>query len=161
MRYIARLFILSLGLFLFLGCAPMQYEKHETRLIIFKTAKLKYADMGYIRRNKDAVKVDLFMAGQAARSIEVGKLICFEEGCMSRSDFNKEYLHASYPDDLLLNVLSGRPIFEKAAIAQTAQGFTQELQSSKYDITYRVENAEIYFKDRKNMILIKISKTKG
>lgn len=161
MRFIARLFIVSLGFFLFLGCAAKQYEKHETRLIIFKSAKIKYADLGYIRRNKDEVKVDLFMAGQAARSIEVGKSVCFEEGCMSRSDFNKEYLHPSYPHELLLNVLLGRPIFEKAAIAQTAKGFTQELQSSEYDITYRVENAEIYFKDRKNKILIKISKTKG
>lgn len=161
MRCISRLFILSMGLFLFFGCAARQYEKHETRLIIFKTAKIKYADLGYIRHNKDAVKIDLFMAGQAARSIEVGKSVCFEEGCMSRSDFNKEYLHPSYPDAFLLNVLLGRPIFEKAAIAQTAQGFTQEIQSAEYDILYRVENSEIYFKDKKNMILIKISKTKG
>lgn len=161
MRWISRLFILSMGLFLFFGCAARQYEKHETRLIIFKTAKIKYADLGYIRHNKDAVKIDLFMAGQAARSIEVGKSVCFEEGCMSRSDFNKEYLHPSYPDAFLLNVLLGRPIFEKAAIAQTAQGFTQEIQSAEYDILYRVENSEIYFKDKKNMILIKISKTKG
>jgi hypothetical protein len=150
-----------MGLFLFFGCAAKQYEKHETRLIIFKTAKIKYADLGYIRHNKDEVKVDLFMAGQALESIEVGRLVCVNKGCMSRSKFNAEYLHASYPADLLLNVLLGRPIFDKAAIAESAEGFEQELQSPEYDITYRVKGAEIYFKDRQNTIMIKITKIKG
>ncbi len=161
MNYIVRAFVLSLGLFLLLGCAAKQYEKHETCLIVFKTAKLKYADLGYIHHNKDEVKVDLFMAGQPVRSIEVGKSICFEEGCMSRSDFNKAYLHASYPDDLLLNVLLGYPLFEKAAITEFLDGFEQEFQGPEYDISYKVHGTHIYFKDRKNKILIKISKIKG
>lgn len=161
MKYTQTLFILWASLLLLAGCAPKRYEKNETRLIIIKSPKLKYADLGYIRHTKDEVKVDLFVAGQAVQSIEVNHLVCVDEGCLTKSKFNAEYLHASYPDDLLRNVLLARPIFEKASMQETNEGFVQNLKSEEYDISYSVKNGESYFKDRQNNLLIKISKTKG
>jgi len=139
----------------------MQYKINESRLIIIKSPKLKYADLGYIRRNSDEVRVDLFVAGQAVESIEVDGLVCVNEGCLTKSGFNEEYLHPAYPDDLLKNVLLARPIFEKASIEETAEGFIQNLKSPEYNIIYKVLNGNIYFKDKKNKFLIKISKIKG
>jgi len=146
---------------LLVGCAPKKYEKHESRLINIKTPKLKYADLGYLRHDQDEVRMELFVAGQLVQSIEIDSLVCVDEGCLSKSAFNKEYLHHSYPDDLLLDVLLARPIFEKASMQITDEGFIQKLKSTPYNITYKIENGNIYFKDKQNRLLIKILKTKG
>lgn len=156
-----KFFILWASFVLLTGCAPKQYTINESRLIIIKSPKLKYADLGYIRRTSEEVRVDLFVAGQAVESIEVDGLVCVNEGCMMKSSFNEEYLHPSYPDDLLKNVLLARPIFEKASMEETAEGFIQNLKSPEYNIIYKVLNGNIYFKDKKNRLLIKISKVKG
>lgn len=161
MRFMHRFFILWASLFLLAGCAPKKYEKNESRLIIIKTPKLKYADLGYLRRDKDEVRMELFVAGQMVQSIEIDTLICVDEGCLSKATFNAEYLHSSYPDDLLLDVLLARPVFEKASMQTTDDGFIQKLKTTQYNIIYKIENGNIYFKDKQNGFLIKITKTKG
>lgn len=154
MKFIRIFFILWVSLFL--GCAPKTYEINESRLIIIKTPKLKFADLGYIRRNSDEVRADLFVAGTLVQTIEIKTLVCVNEGCVTKSSFNEEYLNSAYPDDLMLNVLLARPIFEKASMQKTESGFIQELKTPEYNITYKIENGNIYFKDRTNKILIKI-----
>ncbi len=159
MRFIQIFSILWVSLFL--GCAPKSYTMNESRLIIIKTPKLKFADLGYIRKNPDEVRADLFVAGNLVQSIEINTLVCVNEGCVSKSNFNEEYLNPAYPNDLMLNVLLAKPIFNKASIKKTENGFIQELKSDEYNITYKIENGNIYFKDKKNKILIKIKKIKG
>jgi len=134
---------------------------NESRLIIIKTPKLKFADLGYIRKNLDEVRADLFVAGTLVQSIEINTLVCVNEGCVSKSSFNEEYLNPAYPNDLMLNVLLAKPIFKKASIKKTENGFIQELKSDEYNITYKIDTNKIYFKDKKNKILIKIKKIKG
>ncbi len=160
-KYIQIFFTLWASLFLLLGCAPKEYTINQSCLIVIKTPKLKYADLGYLRRNSDEVRADLFVAGQLVQSIEVSTLICVDDGCMRKSEFNKEYLHPAYPDDLLLDVLLARPIFEKASLQKTEGGFIQNIKSDEYNIVYKVEYGKTYFKDKQNRFLIKISKTKG
>jgi len=160
MRFIRTFFILWVS-FTFIGCGPKQYEKNESSLIVIKTPKLRYADLGYIRRNTDEVRADLYVAGQLVQSIEISTLICVDDGCLTKSQFNEDYLHPAYPDDLLLNVLLSRPIFEKASLQKTEGGFIQNLKSDEYNIIYKVEYGKIYFKDTHNNFLIKVSKTKG
>ncbi len=161
MKFIQTSFILWASLFFLTACSPKQYERNESTLIVLKTPHLKFADLGYIRKNKDEVRVDLYTAGQLVQSIEIDTLICVDDGCLRKSAFNEEYLHPSYPDDLLLDVLLGRPIFEKASLQITAGGFIQRLISTEYNILYKVEDGNIYFKDKHNRLMIKISKTKG
>jgi len=161
MRFIQISFILWVSLFLLSACVPKQYEKNESSLIIIKTPMIKFADLGYVRKNKDEVRIDLFTAGQLVQSIEINHLICVDDGCMSKSAFNADYLHPSYPDDLILNVLLSRPIFDRASLQKTDVGFIQKLKSTEYNIVYKIEGGNVYFKDKQNRLLIKISKTKG
>ncbi|PHR55267.1 MAG: hypothetical protein COA44_11210 [Arcobacter sp.] len=160
MKFIQTLCILWVSFFL-LGCAPKTYKKNESRFILIKTPLLKYADLGYIRSNADELRADLFVVGTLVQSIEIATLICVNEGCLTKSAFNEDYLNASYPDDLLLNVLLGRPIFEKASFKVTDRGFRQELKGPEYNIIYKVEDGDISFKDSQNKLKIKILKTKG
>jgi len=140
------------------GCAPKSYTLNESRFFIIKSPKLKFADLGYIRSNEDEVRADLFVVGKLVQSIEVSTLVCVNEGCLSKSAFNEEYLSPAYPDELILNVLLGRPIFNKASFQRTDTGFKQALTSADYNIAYKVDNGDIYFKDTQNRLMIKILK---
>ena len=150
-----------LVLFMFTGCSTRVYTLNESSLIVIKTPKLRYADLGYIRRNTDEVRADLYVAGQLVQSIEISTLICVDDGCMTKGQFNEDYLHPAYPDDLLLNVLLSLPIFEETSLQKTEGGFIQNRKSDEYNIVYKVEYGKIYFKDIQNNFLIKVSKTKG
>ena len=161
MRFMRTFFILWASLFFLGGCSPKNYKVNESRLIVLKTPKIKYADLGYIRSNEDEVRADLFVAGNLIQSLEVDILVCVNEGCLSKSAFNEDYLHPSYPDDLILNVLLGRPIFDRTLLQKTDRGFIQELKSADYNVIYEVKDGDIFFKDRQNKFMIKILKVKG
>ena len=155
MRYIL------LTLFLLLsGCSFKNYKHEESKIIIIKTPKLKYSDLGYIRYNGSDVEMELFMAGVSVQKISINHLICVEEGCMFKSTFNKEYLNAEYPSDILQDILLSQVIYDGKNRLQTPEGFEQIIQSENVDIKYRVTNKETFFKDRKNRIIFKIKDIK-
>jgi len=160
MKYIRLFFSLWISAFYLTSCAPKSYSKNESRFILIKSPLLKYADLGYIRSNKDEVRADLFVAGNLVQSIEISHLICVNEGCLTKSAFNEGYLSKAYPDDLLLDILQGHPIFNQASLQVTEIGFRQELKSPDYNIVYKVENGDVSFKDTLNKLKIKILKTK-
>lgn len=147
--------LLFLTLF-FSACSIKNYERNETKVIILKSPKIKFADTGYIRSTDKSIALEMFVAGQRVETIEINHLICVKSGCMSKSGFNAEYLHSSYPSDLLQNVLLGRAIYEGKNLLRTAEGFEQMIESSDVDIVYKKTVQQISFKDRKNKILLKI-----
>jgi len=162
-RYMRKFYTLwaSLFILLFGGCMAKPYVQTDAATIILKSPKLKFADTGYVRSNAELVALELFSAGQAVAKIEVEKLICIEgEGCMRKSSFNAEYLSQKYPDTLLENILRSRPIYEGKNLVRDDEGFEQRIVNDEVDIRYTVSPGTIYFKDRKNSVLIKIKKQK-
>lgn len=153
--YMKKFFTLWVSLLLFSGCAIKEYHRSEAKVIILKTPQIKFADTGYIRHNGDAVQLDLYSGGVPVKRIEINHLICVDEGCLSKSSFNSEYLNEHYPDDLLLHVSQAKPIFEAKNLDKNDLGFEQNLKAKNYDITYKVNTKETYFKDRRNRILIR------
>lgn len=149
----------SLLILLLSGCGARPYVKTDVATIIMKTPKIKFADTGYVRSNNNLVALELFSAGQAVGKIEIENMICVEgKGCMTKSSFNAEYLSAMYPDDILENILRSKPIFMGINLEQTDEGFEQRIDDNVVDIRYTVREHQIYFKDRKNSVLIKIKK---
>ncbi|MEN8147664.1 MAG: hypothetical protein ABFR02_08590 [Campylobacterota bacterium] len=159
MRKFYILWVSLAGLLILSGCAARPFVKTDAATIILKTPKLKFADTGYVRSNEDLVALELFSAGQPVGKIEIENLICVEgKGCMTKSSFNAEYLNAMYPDDIMENVLRSQPIFDGKNLQQTDEGFEQRIANKVFDIRYTVRKHQIYFKDRKNRVLIKIKK---
>jgi len=147
------------ALALLAGCVQKSYTISEPRLITLKTWQLKFNDVGFVRSSGSAVQLELFSAGQAVETISIDDEICVQKGCMSKSRFNEAYLSRAYPEELMQQVLLGRPIFGGRELVHTPDGFEQQLKAMAiYNITYRVTAKEIYFKDRINDILIKIAK---
>ena len=153
-------YILVFMLLIFSACSIKHYEHVSTKIVTIKTPTLKFSDIGYLRNLDDAVELELFIAGHVFKKIDINHLICVsDEGCMSKDAFNAEYLSKNYPTEMLQNILLGRKIFQGKNLEKTASGFTQNILTQELDITYKVEQKEIYFKDRANHILFRIKDT--
>ncbi|HIP20441.1 MAG TPA: hypothetical protein EYG70_04895 [Sulfurimonas sp.] len=157
LRSISSLFFV---LFLFSSCSIKNYEHSKSKIIIIKTKNLKFSDLGFVKNSANAVRLELFVAGQNIQNIEINHLICLNEGCMTCSSFNSEYLNENYPDTILQNIILGKAIYEQKNFQRNKYGFEQRIQNAEVDILYKVNQNEIYFKDKKNKILFKIKDIK-
>ena len=155
MKYILLIFII-----LFSACSPKNYKTTQTKIIIIKSPKIKFSDLGYIRNSDKAVELELFIAGKAIQKITINHLVCTSDGCMSKSGFNEDYLNEQYPDDILQNILLAKPIYNKQGFEKTEDGFVQTIKSLHVDISYRVSTGVTFFKDSNNKIIFKIKDTK-
>lgn len=151
MKYLLLIFILF-----FSACSVKEYEITQTKIITIKSPKIKFSDAGYLRNSDKTIELELFMAGRSIEKISVNHMICTSEGCMSKSGFNKDYLHSSYPDDTMQNMLLSRAIYDGKNVTKTADGFEQKIKSSQVDIIYIVDSHGVFFKDRANGIIFSI-----
>ena len=142
------------------ACSIKNYEQTQSKIIIIKSPQLKFADLGYIRNSDKAIELELFIAGKSVKKISINHLVCVDEGCMSKSAFNEEYLNAAYPNDLLQNIILGRKIYAGKNSVNIDDGFAQKIQTQDVDIEYSVTSAKISFKDTKNRIIFKIKDVK-
>ena len=149
-------YILLTIILLFSACSVKNYEHTQSKLIIIKSPKIKFADLGYIRNSDKAVELELFVAGKVIEKISVNHLVCVSDGCMSKSGFNRDYLNAAYPETLFQNVLLGHKIYAGKNAVKMQDGFEQNIEDENVNITYRVSSNRIFFKDRKNNIIFKI-----
>lgn len=150
---------LTFFLLFFSACSVKNYEHTKSKIIIIKSPKLKFGDLGYIRNTNKAVELELFEAGNSVMKIEINHLVCVLEGCMSKSGFNTNYLYDGYPDDILQNILLAKPIYDGLDVEKNKDGFVQKIKNKNVDILYRVSAHTTYFKDRKNKIFFKIKDT--
>ncbi len=155
--------ILLLLTMLLSACATKEYENQESIYIVFKTPTFKHADLGFMYKNKEEMKIEIYGNGQAVMALEVSnENICLSLlECMDKKSFNKSVLSADYPEDILNNIFRGKEIFSGEKRVSTRNGFTQSLaKEDKYDINYSVLNKQILFRDKINNILIKIKRLK-
>ena len=148
---------LSIMIFLFHACASKEYVRQNSAFILFKTPTFKYADMGFIYENEEAVKAEIYGSGQALMSLEITRdSVCMSLlECMSKKRFNQEVLSEVYPDAILDNILRAKVIFEGRGLKKNSNGFTQIIRKeNKYNIDYSVLNNEINFHDTINSIRI-------
>jgi len=155
MKYIS--FVL---VFLLSACSVKNYETTQPKLVFIKSPKIKFADIGYLRNTDSSIELEMFMAGHAIEKISINHLICVRAGCMTKSGFNQEYLNHSYPDDILQNIFLGREIFDGKSKLIQEDGFVQKIDTPEVNISYKVNSKQIFFKDTKNKILIKLKDTK-
>lgn len=152
-----RFFVFLVFGLLLAGCSIKEYKNNESKIIVIRSPQLKYADLGYIRSNGDALRIELYEMGHLVKSIEINNLICVDDTCLLKSMFNEKYLNTHYPTELLQDVILGKTIYEGKNLVKTETGFMQNISDENVDIHYEVQNKEIRFKDRRNGILLKIS----
>lgn len=154
-KYFSLIFLL-----LFSACSVQPTTK-SSKMLTMKTKQFRFSDLAYISQTSDALEIDLYVVGKAFKKISIDIMVCVEgEGCMRKSTFNEQYLSSAYPDDLLKNIFLGKPIYEGKNMFKTDNGFMQDILEKDVDIAYGVNSEEIYFKDRRNKIVIKIREVK-
>jgi hypothetical protein len=159
LKTLSLLLIILLG-----GCMNKELiskQNQESAFIVIKTPKMKYADLGFIYKKEDLVKVEIYALGQAQFTIDInGMNVCMSTfECMSKADFNAKFLSRYYPDTLLERIFSAKPIFNQEGLTQTDDGFIQKIQKENtYNISYLVTSNQQSFRDTINKILIKVKK---
>jgi len=153
-------FVSVFALFL-TACSIKNYEQTETKILTLKTSKIKFSDIAYLRHTGDALELELFVAGYVFKKIAINHLICISgEGCMTKQSFNDVYLTSAYPPNILQNILLGHKIFDGKNLIKSPTGFQQYIVTKDFNIKYIVKPKTVYFKDRKNHILLKIKDVK-
>jgi len=163
MKQLKILFSILLSFFFLEGCATKNYTKEERIFLIFKTQMIKYADLAFMYKGQEKIKIQMYSNGQALKTLEIDtQRVClslFE--CLDKEAFNQKFLSPYYPKDILSQVLKGEAIFSAKNRINEVNGFRQTLMSAgKYDITYSVLADKIYFYDRLNFIKIKLRRLK-
>ena len=154
-----KIFVIPLFFLIFFlqGCTTHYYEAPQSALIVLKAPTLRYADMGFIYRGKQHVKVQVYASGKAVFTMTIGKRICVNQQCMSEAQFYKNYWHIDYPKGTLVNIFLKRPIFDGESLEHRGEKGVQEIfEDGKFDIIYIFDSTSVQFRDRTNHILIKI-----
>ncbi len=155
---VVRYLFFLITVFVLGGCGAKYYEKPQPALIVIKSASLKYADMGFIYRGKNIVKVQIYYSGRPVFALSVGKRVCVDSKCMSEREFYRKYLKADYPPGTLARILSKRPIFGGEGLEHESGRMVQRIyEEGRFDIIYTFDSASARFRDRLNRILIKIT----
>lgn len=149
-------FILPVLILFLSACSIKNYNHTQTKIIIIKSPKIRFGDIGYLRNSSKAVELEMFEAGKVIGTITINHLVCINSVCMTKSKFNKDYLNIHYPDDILQNILLANKIYNAQNIIQTKNGFEQKIDNKYVQIIYKVTPRIIYFKDKLNKIILKI-----
>ena len=147
-------------LLLFSGCAIKRPTISQPVAFVFKTPNLKIAATGFLYKNAH-IKLQGYSGANPIFTLLLTKRVCINDRCMSYKNFNQHFLSPAYPEKIVRNILLGRPIFHGQNLQKSALGFSQEIVGDSFAIIYRVEKKKIYFKDRRNVILIKIKELDG
>jgi hypothetical protein len=131
--------------------------------IMIKTDKIKIYDTGFIDVKNGLISVKVLNLGVQILDIQIIKSkICIDSNCFKDEIFNEKFLSKEYENDFLKKIVLKEPLFDGKEVNSSENGFTQELfKDGKFDIIYRVDKKQSYFKDKINKILIKIRRIDG
>ncbi len=77
---------------------------------------------------------------------------------MDKDEFNSRFLDYRYYENIFLDIVQGNllkmdGILEKK---EAGFGFVQMIKNEDFDIVYTVSKNQVFFRDRKNRIIIKL-----
>ncbi len=133
----------------------------EPYKITMKTKKFAFSDTGFLNRYDNLINLQVFAMGEMIQDIVVylnEDEICVGSLCNTKHGFNQTFLSGEYPDTLIENVLQSKPIFNGKGLKKMTKGFVQKIATKKYVIKYKIWPGNVYFKDVKNGIIIKLRK---
>lgn len=152
--------LLLIGLF-FVGCAyKIPYASSTPYYVVIKNSSIAMADTGFIKRDKSRFNLQLFSASTPIFDLHVDDDVCLDYICLTQENFNKKFFGVKHYKGFVDELFNFKSIYNKKNLKKIQNGFEQKFKTDSYDITYRVENGNLYFKDTKNRILIKLKELK-
>lgn len=154
-----KLLHVSLLCLLFLsGCAvKKEISTSETYVITIKNKQIALSDTGFVNQGNDYTNVQIFSAGSVLFNLEItGGNICLDGRCLDKLSFNQQFLQAEHYAELMQEVIAKKPIYEGKNLQKTSNGFEQELELPHSHLVYKVDGANLTFRDTKNSILMRL-----
>jgi hypothetical protein len=134
-------------------------KKSISYKVTMKTKKFAFSDTGFLVKYANSLHLNVLAMGKSVLDLKIKKDeddICVGSLCNTKHGFNQSFLVESYPDSFIENVLQRKPIFNGKHLTKTSTGFIQKIVCERYGIKYQVTDKSVYFKDKKNNILIKL-----
>jgi len=129
--------------------------------VTMKTKKFAFSDTGFLNRYDNLINLQVFSMGKVVLDLTVylnDDEICVGSLCNTKHGFNQTFLTGAYPDDLVEKVLQSKPIMGGKNFKKMTKGFIQKIITGEYAIKYKIWPGNVYFKDAKNNIIIKLRK---
>ena len=153
--------ILLVAILFFVGCSlKIPYESSKPYFVVIKNSQMAVSATGFIKKDEKRINLQLFSAGTPILNLHVENFVCSGLTCIGRKNFNKEFFGYAHYESFIDELFRLKPIYEGKNLIKTDRGFEQEIATKNYEIVYRVENGNLYFKDRKNRTLIKLKELK-
>ena len=129
--------------------------------VTMKTKKFAFSDTGFMNLYDNLINLQVFSMGKVVLDMTVSlndDEICVGSLCNTKHGFNQTFLTGEYPDTLVENILQSKPIMGGRNLKKMTKGFIQKIITGKYGIKYKIWPGNVYFKDVKNNIIIKLRK---
>jgi len=129
--------------------------------VTMKTKKFAFSDTGFMNIYDNLINLQVFSMGKVVLDLTVSLNeddICVGALCNTKHGFNQTFLSGSYPDTLVENILRSKPILGGKNLKKMTKGFIQKIITPEYAIKYKIWPGNVYFKDAKNNIIIKLRK---
>lgn len=140
--------------FWLVGCASKgDFKSSQAVFVVLKAPQLALNEAGFLYKNKDSTRLEVYKVGQPLVTLEVGqKVICLNSKCALKGTFNKKFFKNEHYGDFLSDILNARPIYKGANLQKTRCGFKQTIKKPSFDIAYSVCNEAVNFKEKKGKI---------
>lgn len=140
------------------GCAVKKdVTTSETYVITIKNKQIALSDTGFINQGNDYTNVQIFSAGSVLFNLEImGSNICLDGRCLDKLSFNQQFLQNEHYAELMQEIIAKQPIYGGKNLQKNSNGFEQELEFLNSHLIYKVEGANLTFRDTKNSILMRL-----
>jgi len=150
-----------LVLFIFAGCSlKTPYTSSKAYQVVIKNSTLALNDTGFIKRDDKRFNLQLFSAGSLILDLVIKKDVCLDYVCLNKEEFNRKFFGFRHYENFINDLFEFKPLYNKRNLKEFQNGFSQNLVSKNYDIFYEMKEGQLYFKDRKNRVLIKLKELK-
>ena len=157
----SKYFLVIFIVFLFIGCSiKTPYITSKSYHVVIKNSKIAVSDTGFLKQDEDRLNLQLFSAATPILDLLIKEDVCLNMFCMRKRKFNYEFFGNKHYEGFIKELFTLQPIYKQKNIQKNDNGFEQNIRNNFYDITYRVMGNDLYFKDRKNNILIKLKELK-
>ena len=124
---------------------------------MIKNQNIKLNDTGFLYSNNDVKNLEVFKLTKKILHLKTQKnKICLNSKCYLKKDFNKYFFGSYYDENLIDDILSFKPIFNRENAKLQDECMVQKITSQGADIDYKVCKNTLSFIDNKHKNTIKI-----
>ncbi|MBM0636820.1 hypothetical protein LNU06_01390 [Campylobacter sp. VicNov18] len=138
-------------LFVYLFCAcSVKNQNFSTQSVktLIVSPMIKINDVGFLKKENNALNLELYKLGQAFFEIKIKDKICINFVCYDKKVFNQKFFKNEYYEDILSDILNANALWQGRNLQKINCGFKQNIKAKNYEIFYQVCDDKVSFFDK-------------